>query len=135
MMPLELMIFYLLAGAGCWILFSYCTKQILFSAALSILLVFVSSEFWEIPIFFMAYLGAPGYGSPEILNHILVFFMAALLILLTDFRLTYQKGFWLILDLILNIIALLIIPGVISPWILRAASLWILLSVFLEDLS
>ena len=102
------------------------------SFVLSTLIVFVSSEFWEIPIFFMAYLRAPGYGSPEIINHLIVGFMAFILLGFTKFKL--RRGMILLYDLLFNIVFLLVFPGIISGWILRSGSLVCLFYVFVWEL-
>ena len=105
--------------------------QLLRSIVFSILIVFVSSEFWEIPIFLMGYLRVPGYGFPHVVHHVLIIIMAAILIWLSKFKPNRWAGLILSGDLALNFVFLLIFHGVVSPWILRSLSLFSLSAVFL----
>ena len=133
MISVEIALFYLLSGLGILCVFFNYYKHLLRSLAISILIVFVSSEFWEIPIFLMAYLGIPGYAFPHIVHHLLIGCMAAILIRLSKFKLNPLAGVILSGDLALNFMFLLIFPGVISSWILRALSLISLSAVFLRS--
>jgi hypothetical protein len=128
---LNIAFFYLFSGLILWIVSFNVCAQLLKSLTISILIIFINAEFWEIPIFLMGYLGAPGYSFPHVLNHIIVGFMAALLILITKFKVNFTGFFILSGNLALNFMFLLFFPGVVSAWILRALSLISLSFVFL----
>ena len=130
MFSFEIACFYLLSGLVILFGIYYFSAQLLRSLTFSILIVFVSSEFWEIPIFLMGYLGAPGYGFPHVLHHALISVMAAILIWFSNFKINLVAGLILCGDLALNFMFLLIFPGVVSSWILRLLSLISLSGVF-----
>ena len=62
------------------------------SWVVAVTVVLVSSEFWEIPIFAMAYAGAPGFSSPNIYNHLIVIVMAVVLLAFSSFHLDFLNG-------------------------------------------
>lgn len=104
----------------------------------AVLIVFVSSEFWEIPIFFMAYAGAPGFGTPHIFNHGIVFLMAVLLLAFFPISMNNRKRNLeitgaLFFVLFFNGVFLLVFPGLVSSWILRSLSLIVLSWIWLRE--
>lgn len=129
MLTVEIALYYLFAGLIILIVFFNFSAQLLRSLTISILIVFVSSEFWEIPIFLLAYLGFPGYQFPHVLHHILIGIMAVILVWLT--KLKSLAGVALSGDLALNFLFLIYFPGVVSDWILRSLSLFSLCIVCL----
>ena len=131
MLNVEIISFYLISGLLILAAFYYCSAQLLRSVVFSILIIFVSSEFWEIPIFLMGYLGVPGYGFPHVVHHILIIVMAAILIRLSKFKVNLWAGLILSGDCALNFVFLLIFRGVLSSWFLRSLSLISLSAVFL----
>jgi len=131
MFNIDIIFFYLAAGYLIWAAFYISSGQLLKSIVFTILIIFVGSEFWEIPIFLMGYLGVPGYWFPHVVHHVLISVMAALLIWLSKFKVNVWAGLILSGDLILNFVFLLIFPGAVSSWILRSLSLASLSTVFL----
>jgi len=135
---LDVFSFYFVSGilifAGFLLLTKKYEHKFLISMLFSVLIVFVSSEFWEIPIFFMAYVGAPGYGSPEVLNHVIVGLMSFLLLLIIGFKMNKENRCVILYDLLFNVVFLLVFPGIISAWFLRAGSLLCLSYVFIWEL-
>lgn len=114
----EIFCFYGLAGIVILSCFYLLLKKILPSLMFALLIVFVGSEFWEIPIFVSAYLGIPitGYSSAHnelflsFLNHIVVAFMAIMLIAYSRFSLDRINSAVLILNIAINALVLLLIP-------------------------
>lgn len=130
----ELMVFY---GLACNLIFLACyaiTKRFGMSLVYGALIVFVSSEFWEIPIFVLGYLRVPGYGFPQVLNHIIVGFMAFLLIAFSRFKLTITNGTILALNLVINSFGLWFFTSIAMGWILRTFTLTCLGYVFLKEI-
>lgn len=97
------------------------------------LIVLVSSEFWEIPIFFMAYTGAPGYGAPSVFNHLIVLIMAIVLLAFSKFHVDLMNSLALVSLQWIDLVFLLIFPGLLSSWILRAINLAGLSWIFLRE--
>lgn len=132
MIPLNILIFYLAAGSLAF--FTYYKRFGRWIALLTtILVVYIASEFWELPIFISGFLGiAYWFPYPSlafILHHIYVFIMFALLLYIH--RLTRNSRFygWLILGIILN--WMLLVPAVSSPgvmWLTRVFGFFILWS-------
>ena len=110
------------------------TKQFGMSLVFGLLIVFVSSEFWEIPIFILGYLGVSGYGFPQILNHAIVVFMAFLLIVFSRFKLTFANASILTLNLEVNALCLWFLPSIAMGWVLRTFTLTCLSYVFLKEI-
>ena len=135
MLNMEILFFYLFTGLVILAGFYISSAQLLRSIVFSILIIFVSSEFWEIPIFLMAYLGAPGYAFPHVLHHFLIIVMAAILIWLSKFKVNLLAGLILSGDCALNFLFLLIFPGAVSSWFLRSLSLGSLSAVFLWSMN
>jgi hypothetical protein len=104
------------------------------SIVFGLLIVFVSSEFWEIPIFVRGYLGVSGYGYPQVQNHIIVGFMAFLLIVFCKFKLTFTNATILTLNLDINAFGLWFLPSIAMGWILRTFTLTCLSYVFLKEI-
>jgi membrane-associated HD superfamily phosphohydrolase len=98
------------------------------------LIVFVSSEVWEIPIFILGYLRFSGYGFPQVLNHIIIGLMAFLLIVFSRFKLTVTNASILVLNVIINSFGLWFYSSIVIGWILRTLTLTCLSYVFLKEI-
>lgn len=132
MIPLSILVFYGLFG--CLAYYSFHHRFSRWIALLTtIQVVFVSSEFWEIPIFVSGFLGLaywwPYPSLAFILHHIYVCIIFASLVYIH--RLTKNIRFysWLLLGIILN--WMLLIPSVSSEgvmWMTRAFGFFILWS-------
>jgi hypothetical protein len=124
--------FYIISGliiSG----FIYVHKRKVFQSILiGMLLVFVSSEFWELPKFVMAYLGFYSW-QPEILNHIIILFMAILLVSFSHFKLTFSNGTILLSDLVFNSLMFLV-SFPFRDWILRSLTLFSLSYIFILEI-
>lgn len=130
----ELLCFY---GLACNLIFLACytiTKRFGMSLVYGVLIVFVSSEFWEIPIFVLGYLRVSGYGFPQVLNHIIVAFMAFLLIVFSKFKLTVTNVSILVLNVIINSFGLWFYSSIVIGWILRTLTLTCLSYIFLKEI-
>jgi hypothetical protein len=99
------------------------------SIAISMLVVFVSSEFWELPRFISAYLNGL---HVEVLNHIIVLFMAFLLVVYTNFKLSKKNAVLLLSNLGFNSIVFWL-PFPLHDWILRSLTLTCLVYVFVLE--
>jgi hypothetical protein len=104
------------------------------SLVFGLLIVFVSSEYWEIPIFVRGYMGVSGYGYPQVQNHIIVCFMAFLLIAFSKFKLTVTNSSILALNITVNTVALWFYSSIAMGWILRTFTLTCLSYVFLKEI-
>lgn len=135
MFTFEIIVWYLGIIGIYWISTYFLTKQMLYSLMISILCVFVVSEFWEIPIHFMSYLGAPGYGSPHVLHHFIVMIMAVLLSVFSATSLNLRTLGFLAANLLICFVALLIFPGAVNSWILRSITVIVFFGVFIFPLS
>lgn len=129
----ELFLFYGLATLVIFTIRYAFTKRFGMSLVYGVLIVFVSSEFWEIPIFIRAYLGVSG-GFPQVLNHIIVGFMAFLLIVFSKFKLTITNGTILALNVVINSFGLWFFSSIFMGWILRTLTLTCLSYVFLKEI-
>jgi len=130
----ELLCFYGLACLSISSISYAMTKQFGMSLVFGLLIVFVSSEFWEIPIFIRAYLGVCGYGFPQVQNHIIVGFMAFLLIVFSKLKLTITNGSILALNVTVNTVGLWFYSSIVMGWILRTFTLTCLSYVFLKEI-
>lgn len=78
---MDLIIFYFFAGVFFWVLLAYRTSSILRGLTLSLAIILIGSEYYEIPIFFCRYFGFLNYRFPSmltILNHLLIIIVFAL---------------------------------------------------------
>ena len=72
---LSLVVFYFLVGFVFWEIFAHKTGSVLRGLTLSLAIILIGSEYYEIPIFVCAYFTLFGYRFPTaltILNHALV---------------------------------------------------------------
>jgi hypothetical protein len=90
-LPLKFFMFYLGMGVIVWFLFVGLNGKKLYSLMLSLGVIFVSSEFWEIPVFVRGYLGTPGYLFPCWPHHLMIIVMAVLLFGLANIKFTKWK--------------------------------------------
>ena len=115
----EIFCFYGLAGIVILSCFYLLLKKILPSLIFALLIVFVGSEFWEIPIIVCNYLGIPitGYTGASsniflsVLNYVIITFMAIMLIAYSRFSLDHVNSTILILDIAINTIVLSLCPS------------------------
>lgn len=134
MITLEIALFYFVASLLGFAAFLHVTNRTVFSMVLSILTVFISSEFWEIPIFLMAYLGVPGFPFPNFVHHLLIIFMFYELLMLIDFQVNWFSVLLPLGVVVFNGVFQLRVHGVISPWILRGLTVAVLFAVSLRRL-
>lgn len=123
--------FYAIAGLiiSC---FAYIkNRKALPSLLFGMLVVFVSSEFWEIPRFAQAYLHILSW-QPELLNHIIIGIMAIFLVGISGFHLSKTYAAILVGDLVFNTVVFsLQFP--FRDWILRSLSLICLSYMFVSE--
>jgi hypothetical protein len=130
----ELLCFYGLACLAISSISYALTKQFGMSTVFGILIVFVSSEFWEIPIFVRGYMGVSGCSFPQVQNHIIVGFMAFLLIVFSKLKLTVTNSLIFTLNITVNTVALWFYSSIVMGWVLRTFTLTCLSYVFLKEI-
>jgi len=126
-LPFELIFFYGLAFALLTFLFSRKT-QLLPSIIISLLIVLVASEFWELPIFVAGFLGVaywwPYPSLPFLLHHLNIIMLFLWLIYIGKIQLRVSSRFWLF-GLAFNTLVLLFYPvSAINIWYARVKELW-----------
>lgn len=87
----QLILFYFFAGFLFWGIFTRKTSSALLGLALSLSIVLIGSEYYEVPIFICSYLGLFGYIFPtalSIINHVLVVIIFFIFISISKLKLT-----------------------------------------------
>lgn len=87
---LDLILFYVSVFATLALMFQRKTRQPLLGLAISVLIVLVGSEYYEIPIFVLAYLGIRG-SFPHVLHHVITTVLFIMLISICHIQLTKRN--------------------------------------------
>ena len=123
---LSLLLFYGIAFTISAILIYVKTRSKLSAFLLSLLIILVGSEYYEIPIFVCGYLGVEGYGFPHILHHVNTAVLFILLLGLSNTKPSKR-----------NILVLISVPFLISPlllWFRNSTTLYLARSIGLATL-
>jgi len=132
---LELMLFYIIIGTIFTLFLTIKTSSILMGLILSLSIILIGSEYYEIPIFFCAYLQIFGYAFPQplsILNHLLVALIFLILIRVAQIKPKRTNIAALALGPFLTAILLF---GVHNLFWARIVGLSVLFMVTLESIS
>ena len=100
---------------------------------LSLLIILVGAEYYEIPVFVCGYLGVAGYGFPHVLNHVIVAFMFGLLVWFTDMKATKINVLALLMGPLLTAPLLLFVHGTLILYLAKAIGLSILFIVAINS--
>jgi hypothetical protein len=128
---LDNLLIFLFYGVSGLFISGYCyvgLRRIAVSLVVGMLIVFVSSEFWELPIIIGAYFG---YGKPEMLNHAIILLEAFILVAITRVKLTKKNGVILLGNIGVNTVILALHLPTFTDWFLRFSSLISLAYIFI----
>ena len=130
-----LMLFYVIIATIFTLLLTIKTSSLIMGLALSLSIILIGSEYYEIPIFFCAYLQILGYPFPQvtsILNHILVALVFVILVWAAKIKLEWKNV--LVLGSGPFFTALLMF-GFHNTYLARVVGFGILFAVTLEAIS
>lgn len=125
--------FYGFAMFVVYCFFYHHSNKVLLAMLYAVLIIFIASEFWEIPIFIRGYLDFSNYGFPQVLNHVIVGFDAFLLITYSNFKLDKVNGLVLIVNLAINTFFLWTYVTILISWFLRSLTIICLSYIFLRE--
>ena len=123
--------FYVVCFVVFNVLFYLKTQLKIKSFLLSLLVVLVGSEYYEIPIFVCGYLGVAGYQFPHILNHVLI--LIAFAIFASEIQLSKKGALILIVGPILTAPLLLMISNLFLVYLARIIGFGILVTVAINS--
>lgn len=132
-LPIDIIVFYSVA----FILLTYFfhkKTRLLISVAISMLIVLVASEYYEIPIFVAGFLGLSGnhpYPSlPFLLHHINTIMLFIWLICIAEVKLDFSQVFLMVFGILINTVLLFMNPS--DPnrlWFARFVGIYVLSGV------
>lgn len=131
-LPVKLFFFYGVFGVGLLVVFVLVTKKFWFSLAGALSVVFIGSEYWEIPIFVCGYTFRVGYRFPFWTQHLMIFLLAFLFVVFSGIKINSVVNFMFVLmpPLVTSVFMLLKVDGIVY-FIARSFALLVLASLFL----